>query len=322
MPAGYHHLTYFERCQIHALLHRGLSQRAIACELGRDPGTISRELSRNRGARGYRHKQAQGKAVVRRHAASAVACKMTVERWGVVEARLREGWSPEQISGRYRHLGEVMAGREWIYWYIRADRRAGGTLYRCLRRRGKKANWRGGRHGGRGHIPGRVDIAERPAVVEEKGRIGDWELDTILGARHRGALVSSVERGSKYTILESIEARTAARVSEVLTRRLGVFCEQVHTLTADNGKEFAGHQAVARALQADFYFATPYHSWERGLNEHTNGLVRQYFPKGTDFREVSPAQVQAVEDRLNHRPRKVLGYRTPAEVFAEAQAPP
>ncbi len=322
MPVGYHHLTHCERCQINTLLHRGLSQREIAHDLGRDPGTISREISRNRGQRGYRPKQAHGKATSRRHEASAVPRKMTPERWEAVEERLSEGWSPEQISGRYRQRGEVMAGKEWIYQHVRADRRTGGTLYRHLRRRGKKPNWRGGRHAGRGHIPGRVDIGERPWVVEEKSRIGDWELDTIIGARHRGALVSSVDRGSKFTFLERVEVKTAAAVTTALTRRMGPIRERVHTLTADNGKEFAGRRGISDALGAGFYFATPYHSWERGLNEHTNGLVRQYFPKGTDFRQVTEAQVRAVEDRLNHRPRKVLGYRTPAEVFAGALVPP
>lgn len=321
MPTGYHHLTHCERCQINALLHSGKSQREIACQLGRDPGTISREMSRNRGQRGYRHKQAHGKATSRRREASGVPRKMTPERWEVVEDRVREGWSPEQIAGRYRLQGEVMAGREWIYRHIRADRRSGGTLYRHLRRRGKKPNWRGGRHAGRGHIPGRVDIADRPSVVEEKSRIGDWELDTVIGSRHRGALVTSVDRGSKYMVLERIDVKTAAAVTEALRQRMGPFRDRVHTLTADNGKEFAGHQAVSEALTADFYFATPYHSWERGLNEHTNGLVRQYFPRGTDFRMVTESQVRAVEDRINHRPRKVLGYRTPAEVFT-ALVPP
>ncbi len=322
MPVGYHHLTHCERCQINTLLHRGLSQREIAHALGRDPGTISREMSWGRGQRGYRPKQAHGKATSRRHEASAVPRKMTPERWEAVEERLSEGWSPEQISGRYRQLGEVMAGKEWIYQHVRADRRTGGTLYRHLRRRGKKPNWRGGRHAGRGHIPGRVDIGERPWVVEEKSRIGDWELDTIIGARHRGALVSSVDRGSKFTFLERVEVKTAAAVTTALTRRMGPIRDRVHTLTADNGKEFAGHREISDSLGAGFYFATPYHSWERGLNEHTNGLVRQYFPKGTDFRQVTEAQVRAVEDRLNHRPRKVLGYRTPAEVFAGPWSPP
>ncbi len=256
MPSGYHHLTHCERCQINTLLHRGLSQREIARELGRDSGTISREMSRNRGQRGYRHKQAHGNATSRRREASAVPRKMTPERWEVAEEWLREGWSPEQIAGRYRQQGEVMAGKEWIYEHVRADCRAGGTLYLCLRRRGKKPNWRGGRHSGRGHIPGRVDIGERPPVVEEKSRIGDWELDTIVGARHRGALVSSVDRGSKFTFLEWVEVKTASAVTEAVTRRMGPIRDRVHTCTADNGKEFAGHRKISDVLEAGFYFAT------------------------------------------------------------------
>ena len=166
------------------------------------------------------------------------------------------------------------------------------------------------------------DLAERPAVVEEKSRIGDWERDTIIGARHRGALVSAVDRGSKFLFLEWVEGQTATAVTAALTRRLGPVRDRVHTGTADHGKEFARHREIAEKLDAGFYFATPYHSWERGRNEHTNGLVRQYFPKGTDFRQVTPAPVRAVEDRLHRRPRKVLGYRTPAEVFARGLAPP
>ncbi len=189
-----------------------------------------------------------------------------------------------------------------------------------LRRRGKKPNWKGGRHAGRGHIPDRVDISERSAIVEAKERTGDWEVDTIVGKGHSGALVSLVERASKYTLLQRVERRTADAVGAALLLLLPLQA-LVHTITADNGKEFAGHAWVAQALGAGFFFATPYHAWERGLNEHVNGLVREYFPKGTDFRTVPDAQVKAVQDRLNARPRKALGYRTPAEAFHKAQPP-
>ena len=198
MPCGYHPLTYAERCQIHALKKSGLSIRGMAHQLERSPGTISREIVRNRGGRGTRHRQAQARSEARRRAASKVPRKRTPERWEQVEEGLRAGWSPEQTAGRYRQQGEVMAGREWIYRYVRADRQSGGTLHRCLRRRGKKPNWKGGRHAGRGHIPGRVDISKRPAVVDGKSRIGDWELDTILGSKHRGALHFRVEVGQQF----------------------------------------------------------------------------------------------------------------------------
>ncbi len=210
MPVGYHHLTPAERCQIQARLYRGWSKREMARDLGRDPATISRETSRHRGQRGYRHQQADGKATARRQEASAVPRKMTPEHWAAVEDRLQAGGSPEQIAGRYRQQGEVMAGKEWSYPQVRADRQAGGTRYRCRRRRGQKPNGRGGRPAGRGHIPDRIDLAERPSVVAEKSRIGDWERESILGARPRGARVSAVGRGSKFTFLKWVEGQTAA----------------------------------------------------------------------------------------------------------------
>ena len=215
-----------------------------------------------------------------------------------------------------------MAGKEWIYPQVRADRQAGGTRYRCRRRRGKKPNGRGGRPAGRGHIPDRIDIAERPSVVAAKSRIGDWELDTIMGARHRGRWYRPWIGARSLPSWSGWRAKLRRRGTAALTRRLGPVRDRVHTCTADHGKEFARHREIAPKLDAGFTFATPYHSWERGLNEHTNGLVRPYFPKGTDFRQVTAAQVRAVEDRLNRRPWKVLGYRTPAEVFARGLAPP
>ena len=167
----------------------------------------------------------------------------------------------------------------------------------------------------RGCIPGRVDM--RPEVVEEKSRVGDWEGDTIVGSRHRGAVLSLVDRASKFTLLALLGSRTARETGRAMRKCLEPYKEFVHT--TDNGKEFAAHKAVARALGALFFFAQPYHSWERGLNEHTNGLVRQYFPKATDFRKLDPAELKRVETLLNNRPRKALGYRTPAEVFNQSR---
>ena len=321
MPKGQRHLTHGERCQIYALRKSGLSDSAIARQLGRDRATVWREVRRNGGGRGYRHGQAQRKAEERRSAASSVPRKMTPERWRLVEGWLAEGWSPEQLAGRLRLEGAWSVGRQWIYEHVRADRRAGGSLFLFLRRRGKRPNWKGGRHSGRGHIPGRVDISERPGIVEAKERVGDREADTIIGKGHGGALVSLVDRASKFTLLRRVGRRTADAVGAAMLELLLPFAALVHTITADNGKEFAGHAKVAEALRAAFFFATPYHSWERGLNEHTNGLVREYFPKGTDLRGITDAQVRAVQDRLNSRPRKALGYRTPAEVFHGARPP-
>ena len=300
MPKRCRHPACEEGGRIHVLGKSGRSNPAIARLLGRDRTTIRREVRRNGGGRGYRYEQAQRRASARRSAASSVPGRMTPELWRLAEERLAEGRSPEQISGRLRREGVPMAGREWMYRHVRADRRAGGRLHLFLRRRGRKPDRKGGRHAGRGLIPGRTDISERPAVVEAKERVGDREADTIVGRSHSGALVSLTDRASKYVLLERVGRRTA---------------------DADNGREFAGHAGVAKALDAGFFFATPYHSRERGPDEHVNGRVREYLPKGTDFRRITDAQVKAVEDRLNARPRKVLGYRTPYEVFHEAQAP-
>ena len=186
MADGYHHLTYGSRCQIYALKKSGASTRGVARALEVSASTVSRELRRNRGRRGYRMKQAQRLSEERRRKASSRPRKLTAERWSWIEGKLRLQWSPEQIAGRLRLEGGLPVGKTWIYHQVWKDRAACGTLYRNLRRRGKKANRRGRSGAGRGVIPGRVDIAERPAVVESKGRVGDWELDTIIGARHRG----------------------------------------------------------------------------------------------------------------------------------------
>jgi IS30 family transposase len=164
-------------------------------------------------------------------------------------------------------------------------------------------------------IPNRVDISERPLIVEEKCRLGDFELDTIVGQGQTSSIVSIVDRASKYVMLVKVFRKTAQNVEDALIARLSPFKEHVLTLTADNGKEFAYHERVSQTLDTGFFFATPYHSWERGLNEHTNGLVRQYFPKGICFDDITPEMIAYVEDLINNRPRKVLGYETPMYVF-------
>ena len=320
MPEGYLHLTCEQRCQIYALLQSGHSQAHIARKIGVDPSTISRELVRNTGARGYRFKQAHEKASRRRKEASDKPRKMTPEVVAVIEEKLtQEQWSPEQISGRLAQEGVATVSHESIYRHVWNDKKDGGNLYLHLRHSGKKYNKRKGRNSGRGLIPNRVDIDRRPAIVATKSRIGDWEADTIIGARHQGAILSHVERKSKYTKLVSLPDKTADAVVQASARMLGPLANRIETITYDNGKEFAAHVEIAASLQANCYFAKPYHAWERGLNEHTNGLVRQYFPKGSDLSIVTNAEVQKVEDKLNSRPRKILGYKTPSEVFFNAK---
>jgi IS30 family transposase len=313
------HLTFEQRCQLQVLHREGMTQMAIAAAIGSTQPVISRELRRNAGQRGYRCQQAEAKSQARRSAASGVARKMTPELISIIEGKLlTEELSPEQISGWLATTQDVSVSHERIYRHIWADKHAGGTLFRQLRRGGKKYNKRSTKSAGRGVIPGRIDISERPAIVSRKTRIGDWEADTIVGAGRKGAILSLVERTSKYTLLHKLASATAAITTRAMINRLRPHRSRVHTITADNGKEFAGHQKVALRLGAGFYFATPYHAWERGLNENTNGLVRQYFPKGTSLANVSHRDVRRVQDKLNARPRKTLNYKSPNEVFFAA----
>jgi IS30 family transposase len=314
---SYTRLTETERWHIQAYHNSGNSIGWIARELQRSHATISRELRRNRTVHGYHAAQAQRMAQNRAVYRNQQRRKIKEQLQDTVIGKLRERWSPEQISGWLRRQG-VRLSHETIYRFVWRDKRQGRLgLANCLRHGGRKYQKRGQRtYAGRGYIPGRIDIDQRPAIVAEKSRIGDWELDTIVGAGQQGFLVSLVERMSKYTKLVLVPDRTAETVKAAILQALGPLRHKVLTLTADNGKEFASHQAIAAALEARFFFAKPYHSWERGLNEHTNGLVRQFLPKKTNFRTITPEQVQRIENLLNTRPRKILGFLTPHEIFS------
>ena len=204
---------------------------------------------------------------------------------------------------------------ETIYRYVYTNKAHGGRLYRHLRHRNRTYHKRGQHYARRGMLKNRTMIEKRPRVVEAKRRIGDWEIDTVIGKGHQGVLVTAVDRHSKFTLIAPAKSRHAEVVSKVLLRLLEPVKPITKTITSDNGKEFAHHETIAEKLEAAFYFANPYHSWERGLNEHTNGLIRQYLPKERAFTSLSHKEVAMVQNRLNHRPRKVLGYRTPYEVF-------
>jgi len=321
MAEGYQHLTQDQRCQLYALKKRGFSQSAIAQDLCVSQSTISRELSRNSGKRGYRFQQAQALASQRILARRGIALVMTPTLILRAEKLLiAHQWSPEQISGALRIEDGTHVSHESLYRHIWRDKKNGGILYLHLRQRGKKRNKRGALNAGRGLILGRVDITHRPAIVDTKTRVGDWELDSIIGAKHQGAITSMVERVTKLTRLVLLKGPTAEATCAGIIARLEPLKEQVLTLTSDNGKEFAAHHKISQALDSEFYFCTPYHSWERGLNENTNGLVRQYFPKGMDFSTLTEADVQKVEDLLNNRPRKTLAFQSPNQVFDSHKA--
>ncbi|MHB8405213.1 MAG: IS30 family transposase [Gammaproteobacteria bacterium] len=309
---GYTQLTREQRYQIYAYLKAGLNQTQTADELAVHQSTISRELARNRGGRGYRPKQAQARCERRRAASDRP--RIGVSEWQRVDTLIRREWSPVQIRDRLAEEGQRSISHEWIYQYLCQDRQAGGSLYRFLRCQRQRRK-RYGRVERRGQLKDRVSIEARPAMVEHRGRIGDWEGDTLIGRHHRGVLVSLVERKSGYTVLAALPRRTAQAFREATVKLLRPFQARVHTLTLDNGTEGAQHKRIAKSLAARVYFAHPYCSWEHGTNENTNGLIRQYFPKRRNLSTVTQKELDHAMQRLNHRPRQRLGFKTPHEVF-------
>ena len=311
---SYKQLTLEQRYKIYGLLHTNLSKSEISGHVGIHKSTLYRELKRNRGLRGYRPRQAYLRAEKRREQASKyIRFTDTVKER--VQQYLKEDWSPEQISGTLAEREKIHISHETIYQHVWADKYAGGTLFKHLRWSRRKRRKRYGKHDQRGQIPNRVSIDERPQVAAQKTRIGDWEVDTIIGTRHKGALVTAVERKTKFTCIKQVPDRKANTVTQALSDMLSPYKNRVLTITVDNGKEFASHQKIAQALEAAVYFAHPYHAWERGLNENTNGLIRQYFPKNSDLTTPNTTKVRFVQNRLNNRPRKSLNFKTPLELF-------
>lgn len=306
----YTHLTQDERYQIAILAKAGHDRSDIARVMERHKSTIGREMKRNRGERGYRPKQAHGFSRARMRARPRVAA----ETWAVVDIKLAETWSPEQISGHLKANGQPTVSHESIYQRIYADKRAGGVLHRTLRCQKARRKRYGGRER-RGTIPNQVSIDLRPAIVAERARFGDWEADLVIGAGQKQALVTINERTSRYALIAHVPFKTAQAVSDAMISLLTPYAACVHTLTTDNGKEFAQHERIAGKLDADFFFAHPYASWERGANENMNGLIRQFFPKKMCFKSIAPKDIEFAMHRLNHRPRKCLGFKTPHEVF-------
>ena len=323
----YQHLSLQERYVIHHLTLIKLSNREIGRRLGRHHTTIGRELARNGPVRPgpfpYWHEAAQRRCEARRRRPrhrrrAGYGC---LRRY--VFRRLARDWSPEQIAGRLHleHAGDprMRVSAETVYQWVYEDAAAGGDLYRRLRRAHRQRR-RQKRYGtGRGRMPGAVGIASRPHIVARRARFGDWEADTVDGAKGSGGIASHVERKSRYLLTAKLQDKRAATFAERTIRafrRIPRRCR--HTLTADNGKEFARFKQIETHTGLDVFFADPYAAWQRGCNENTNGLLRQYFPKGTRFSDVSDDQLETATKRLNHRPRKCLGYRTPQEVFTEA----
>jgi transposase, IS30 family len=293
---------------------QGVSQSCIAAELGRNRSTINCELQRNTGPSGYKPAHADDKATARqrerrnaRHFSSA--------QWSLVDSLLRQYLSPQQVSGRLKLDKAMSIVVESIYQRVYRDKAQGADLVSYLRcQKVNRKRYASGQER-RGVLVNRIGIEQRPTVVDQRSRIGDWEGDTVIGKAHKGVLVTLVERKSRYTLARQLDSRHSAGVTAAVIALLRTHKAQCHTLTFDNGKEFADHAFIAKCLSAEVYFAHPYCSWERGLNENHNGLLRQYFPKATNFLKVGQHEVDEAVYLLNHRPRKCLGYRTPHEVF-------
>ena len=308
----YTQLTQDQRHQIYILMKAEHTQTDIADLIGVNKSTISRELRRNSGLRGYRPQQAQRFCLQRRSEKAVPRIAPSV--WALVEQLICEQWSPEQISGWLQSECYFTISIEWIYQYILRDKQSGGMLYQHLRCQ-KQRKKRYGVYSYRSQIPSQVLIDQRPAVVDKRSRYGDWELDAVIGKNHQQALVTLVERKSRLTLIAKVIRKTAESVSSSIIGLLSSLKPWGHTLTADNGREFAQHTFIAKKLKAKFYFAHPYASWERSLNENTNGLIRQYFPKKHNFTTITEHQIEHVMDKLNNCPRKCLGFKAPNEVF-------
>ena len=304
----YKHLSREERYQIHSLLKAKQTISEIARLLGRHRSTISRELSRGRGQRGYRAEQACRKASERAQR-SRNARRVDASVWADVAFYLGVQWSPEQIASK------LQVSHESVYLHVYANKAAGGDLHKNLRSQKPRRKRHLCGRDRRGQIPNRRPICERPAHIELRKQVGHWEGDTVIGAAHKQAIVTLVERKSGYALLVKVPHKSAHLVGRAIEDKFKDLGSRVKTLTVDNGKEFADHQAIDRAVGIQTYFADPYCSWQRGSNENFNGLLRQYIPKRRRLETVTDEELTMIQNRINHRPRKRLGFKTPHEVF-------
>lgn len=313
----YRQITFAERYTLGLLRRGGLSPSAIARVLGRHRSTVLREVRRNwaHSDATYRPQLADWYARGRR-SRSRRNRRFSPADWDRIQTLLREDWSPEQVAGRLRLQGELRISHETIYRYLWADKRRGGTLYQHLRGARKRCRKRYGAYDSRGRLAGKRPITARPAAANARSDVGHWEADTMLGDSQAGPCVLSlVERKTGYLMLGQLGRRTSALVNRRARRLIRRQPHPVQTITVDNGTEFHEYAALERTTATRFYFATPHHAWERGTNENTNGLIRQYLPKGHSMAHLTQHDCNRIATKLNQRPRKRLGYRTPEECY-------
>lgn len=312
---NYKQLTDSQRYQIESYLKAGYSQTKIAETIGVNKSTICRELKRNSKKRSYNASFAitinkERKSEAYKHTVLNTSMKRYIE-----DKMSNHQWSPEQIKGRCDLQGIAMVSVERIYQYIYTNQSQGGSLYKHLRTARRWRKKRLNRKHQRGQIPNRIMIDQRPDIVDAKARFGDWEADTIVGKNHKSAILTLTERKSQFELMAKTDGTKATSIKTKMINMLASYKSLVKTITSDNGKEFTEHQNIAKKLDADFFFAHPYSPWQRGLNEYQNKLIRQYLPKKTDFNTITQQTINMIISKLNNRPRKTLGYKTPNEVF-------
>ena len=320
----YQHLSSEERFYLHQAVREGKKKAEMARMLGRSASTIGREMRRNMWPSAYLYTYDWAMYFVRQRKRRVNACKqrkLTDEIKPLIVALLKRCLSPEQISAYLNRHQRIGLSHESIYRFIHAADRAGGSLCCYLRQGRKKRRRRYGSGARASRIPHRIPIEARPAIVQRKTRLGDWECDTLVGGDRKSALVTLVDRKSLFTLCAKVSQKTAHGVQCAIVELLRSVSDKVKTLTFDNGSEFVEHQQIATALGAKTFFANPYRSWERGINENTNGLLRQFFPKATNFNHVTQEQIDLAVALLNNRPRKTRQYRTPNEIFANTFVP-
>lgn len=312
---AYRQLTKEERYQISVLRTQGFKNPAIAAALQRHPSTIAREVKRNAtpydGA--YRPSVAVEMTNGRRKRSRRNA-RYEAADYAEIEMLLKRDWSPEQIVGERRSAGRPVMSHETIYVHVRKDKANGGSLWRRLRGAPKRRRKRYGRSDHRGRVLGKRSIQDRPALVERRKRFGDLEMDTMHG-KGNPCILTVVDRKSGFVHIGPLPRATVEHTNARLFELLAHEPHKIRTITADNGSEFHGFKAIERELNLKVYFATPHHAWERGTNENTNGLIRQYLPKGCDLGNLTQRQCDAIAAKLNHRPRRRLGFRTPHQVY-------
>lgn len=311
----YNHLSYEQRYTIEKMLKANNKVKQIALAIGRDPKTIYREIKRNKYRGKYTASKAEELALERKHD-SHLKKVFTRKMRRIVKTFLtKEQWSPQQIIGWCKDRNIDMVSHETIYEFIWADKEMGGSLYKHLRTGHKKYRKRYGKNEKRGHIPDKVSIEQRPAQANNRERFGDWEIDLIVGAGHKGAVLTMVERTTSYLIMRKTNGKKPASVKQEIIKGLKKFKGTIQSITNDNGKEFIKHKEYAEKLNTNVYFCHPYASHERGLNEYTNKLIRQYIPKSMDLRTIKPSRIREVQNKLNRRPRAKLNFKTPNEIF-------